>query len=173
MDQLVGILEHGLQAQGTAILALGQGGAIAAASGAALDLLASYFSSERGAALPPQLTEWLEDAPSEGPLPLTVEGGRGRLAIRAIASHRAGRVLLLEERCTASADALRSLGLTHRQSEVLHLLARDWSTDGIAAELFISPRTVRKHLEHIYRRLGVHTREAAVSMAQETARTSP
>jgi len=38
---------------------------------------------------------------------------------------------------------------------------------------FLSRQTVRKHLEHIYRRLGVHTREAAVSMAREAPGISP
>ncbi|HEY6729397.1 MAG TPA: helix-turn-helix transcriptional regulator [Solirubrobacterales bacterium] len=170
LAQMVEILERGLEERSTAVLSLGADGAIAAASGAALDLLASYFSPNQGAALPPQLADWLATAPTQGPLPLTVEGIRGRLTVRLTASPRAGRVLVLEEQCAASAEALRSLGLTRRQSEVLHLLARGRGTESIAADLFISPQTVRKHLEHIYRRLGVNTREAAVSMARDAAR---
>src|SRR6188472_2882072 len=172
-DLLVAALERGLAERDTAVLALGSGGAIAAASGAALDLLGSYFASPQGSALPPQLTEWLDHAPGHGPLPLTVESSRGRLTVRAVSSGQKGFVLVLEERCAASAEALRSLGLTPRQSEVLHLLALGRGTDQIAGELFISPQTVRKHLEHIYRRLGVNTREAAVSMAREAGRTQP
>jgi DNA-binding CsgD family transcriptional regulator len=44
----------------------------------------------------------------------------------------------------------------------------------IALALFISPRTVRKHLEHIYERLGAHSRAAAISVALEaTQRPAP
>ncbi|HEU4737670.1 MAG TPA: helix-turn-helix transcriptional regulator [Solirubrobacterales bacterium] len=171
-DLLVEVLERGLAERDTAVLALEPDRAIAAASGAALDLLGSYFDSSQGSTLPPRLIEWLAGAPHD-PLPLTVEGNRGRLTVRATSSHQAGLVLVLEERCAASAEALRSLGLTRRQSEVLHLLVLGRGTDQIAAELFISPQTVRKHFEHIYRRLGVNTREAAVSMAREASRPQP
>jgi DNA-binding CsgD family transcriptional regulator len=56
------------------------------------------------------------------------------------------------------------------QSEVLRLLAAGRGTDEIADALFISPQTVRKHLEHIYERLGVHSREAAVAAARRTSK---
>ncbi|HWJ43313.1 MAG TPA: helix-turn-helix transcriptional regulator [Solirubrobacterales bacterium] len=172
LKRTIEILERGLRERDTAVLALGPDGAIAAAGGAALDLLGSYFGSRQGATLPPRLSEWLAGAPATGPSPLTVEGSRGQLTVRAD-SGEAGVFLVLEERCVASAEALRSLGLTRRQSEVLHLLALGRGTGTIAAELFISPQTVRKHLEHIYRRLGVNTREAAVQTARDATRLSP
>ncbi|HEX5990125.1 MAG TPA: LuxR C-terminal-related transcriptional regulator [Solirubrobacterales bacterium] len=173
LDRLIEALEHGLREQDTAVVALGPEGAIAAASGPALDLLAAYFPASQGASLPLPVAEWLADAPALGGKPLTVEGDRGRLTVRITASPRSGLVLVLEEECAASAETLRALGLTRRQSEVLHLLALGRGTDQIATELFISRQTVRKHLEHIYHRLGVHTREAAVDMARQTARSSP
>jgi DNA-binding CsgD family transcriptional regulator len=115
----------------------------------------------------------LRGEPARGPAPLIVAGDRGRLTVREAAADSPRALLVLAEERAATAEQLRSLGLTRRQSEVLHLLARGASTERIAAELFISPQTVRKHLEHIYRRLGVHTREAAVRMAREAGRTSP
>jgi DNA-binding CsgD family transcriptional regulator len=172
LDQLIEILEHGLQERDTAVLALGPDGSIAAASGAALDLLGSYFGPSQGATLPPRLAEWLANAPAPGPLPLRIEGSRGLLTVRA-SDGDSGTILVLEERCAASAETLRSLGLTRRQSEVLHLLARGSSTQQIATDLFISPQTVRKHVEHIYERLGVHSRAAAVAAAREVAKPRP
>lgn len=53
-------------------------------------------------------------------------------------------------------------GLTAREREVLRWLACGKTDADIAAMLSISPRTVHKHLEHIYVKLGVETRTAAV-----------
>ncbi|MGJ7509017.1 response regulator transcription factor [Variovorax sp. GT1P44] len=53
-------------------------------------------------------------------------------------------------------------GLTLREGEVMHWLSRGKTDAEIAALLAISPRTVHKHLEHIYVKLGVETRTAAV-----------
>ena len=56
-------------------------------------------------------------------------------------------------------------GLTPREAEVMHWLARGKTDADIAALLSISPRTVQKHLEHVYVKLGVETRTAAVMRA--------
>ena len=53
-------------------------------------------------------------------------------------------------------------GLTLRERDVLQWLACGKTDADIAALLSISPRTVHKHLEHIYVKLGVETRTAAV-----------
>ena len=55
--------------------------------------------------------------------------------------------------------------LTPRENEVLHWLARGKTDIEIAALLGLSPRTVQKHLEHVYVKLGVETRTAAVMRA--------
>jgi len=52
--------------------------------------------------------------------------------------------------------------LTLREREVLDWVAAGKTNRDIAAILFASPRTVEKHLEHIYEKLGVETRTAAV-----------
>jgi DNA-binding CsgD family transcriptional regulator len=54
-----------------------------------------------------------------------------------------------------------SLGLTPREAEVLGWVARGRTNTEIAHVLFISPLTVRKHLENIFEKLGVRTRTAA------------
>lgn len=53
-------------------------------------------------------------------------------------------------------------GLTLREGQVMHWLAGGKTDAEIAALLSISPRTVQKHLEHVYVKLGVETRTAAV-----------
>ena len=57
-------------------------------------------------------------------------------------------------------------GLTGRQLAVLRLLAEGHTSAGIARRLRTSPRTVQKHLEHIYRRLEVRDRLMAVRLAE-------
>jgi DNA-binding CsgD family transcriptional regulator len=61
--------------------------------------------------------------------------------------------------------ALRALGLTSRQTEVLHLLWQGSANAEIAVALSISEHTVRHHLEDIYRQLGVKSRVAAAHAA--------
>ena len=56
--------------------------------------------------------------------------------------------------------------LTPRQAEVLALLERGHSTDGIARELHLSVETVRNHIRHILRALGVHSRLEAVAVSR-------
>jgi ATP/maltotriose-dependent transcriptional regulator MalT len=53
--------------------------------------------------------------------------------------------------------------LTHRELEVLELVAQGLTNRQVAHALFISPATVRTHLEHIYEKLGVRTRTGAVT----------
>jgi two-component system nitrate/nitrite response regulator NarL len=55
--------------------------------------------------------------------------------------------------------------LTAREAEVLHLLAQGRSAPAIARELVLSPTTVKTHLGHLYEKLGVSDRAAAVAEA--------
>jgi PAS domain S-box-containing protein len=56
--------------------------------------------------------------------------------------------------------------LTPRQAEVLRLLEQGRSTKQIAQELHLSPETVRNHVRHLFRALGVHSRLEAVALAR-------
>jgi PAS domain S-box-containing protein len=56
--------------------------------------------------------------------------------------------------------------LTPRQAEVLHLLEHGRSTTQIAAELHLSQETVRNHVRHLLRALGVNSRLEAVAAAR-------
>ena len=53
--------------------------------------------------------------------------------------------------------------LSHREKEILEQLSKGLMYKEIAAELFISPETVRKHVYHIYEKLHVTNRVEAVN----------
>ncbi len=69
---------------------------------------------------------------------------------------------LVRERPTPSLPA----ALTVQERRVLSHVAAGASNTEIAQALFIAPSTVRKHLEHAYRKLGVTGRVAAVARLQ-------
>jgi DNA-binding CsgD family transcriptional regulator len=62
------------------------------------------------------------------------------------------------------------LGLTTREGEVLSWLSKGKTNRDIAQILGLSPRTVDKHLEQIYAKLGVENRTAAAAIATRTSR---
>lgn len=62
---------------------------------------------------------------------------------------------------------LKTLGLTMREVEVFKWVARGKCNAGVAAILGISRRTVQKHLERIFIKLGVNNRTAAVAAFYE------
>jgi DNA-binding CsgD family transcriptional regulator len=66
------------------------------------------------------------------------------------------------------ADAEGEAGLTARERQVLDLVADGMKNAEIARLLWISPGTVRRHLENAYAKLGVHTRTAAVRVSRRS-----
>ena len=69
---------------------------------------------------------------------------------------------------TAAAAAPSSdEGLSDRELEVLRLLATELTGPEIARHLFVSVNTLRTHTKHIFAKLDVNTRQAAVRRATE------
>jgi DNA-binding CsgD family transcriptional regulator len=117
------------------------------ASPAGARIMRDYFRAWNGHDLPMELSSWLEsDEPS-----LVLKQGTRRLTIA-----RSGDALLLEESGNVT-------GLTPRERQILALVARGKTNAEIAELLWISPTTVRKHLENVYAKLGVRTRTAAAA----------
>lgn len=57
--------------------------------------------------------------------------------------------------------------LTPRECEVLSLIAKGLKNDEIASRLYISPKTVRNHITHIFSKLRVNSRSKAIVLARE------
>jgi DNA-binding NarL/FixJ family response regulator len=78
--------------------------------------------------------------------------------------HLLARVRRLVAQSAAVARPVASR-LTPREQEVLGLLAEGLEQNEIANRLFITPKTVAKHVERILGKLGVHSRAQAVALA--------
>jgi DNA-binding CsgD family transcriptional regulator len=140
-------LESASEEDTRAVLLLSSGGVIELASPAAARMLRDYFGEVDHDEAPAELLDWVDSGSST----LVRRQGEECLTIT-----RSGTTLLLEE-------TRDELGLTARESQVLSWVARGKTNPEVAEILWVSPTTVRKHLENVYAKLGVHTRTAAVA----------
>ena len=81
---------------------------------------------------------------------------------------------LEEPAATAEVAESRDGELTARELEVADLVAKGQGNRDIADRLFLSPRTVEKHVEHVMNKLGVNSRaEIAAWQAHHEAPAGP
>lgn len=147
---LLAAIDAGDEDEPHGLLLLGTGLEIEHASRGARRIVEHWFGGLDGR-LPTQLEEWLV-ARSAGDS-LYVEREGLRLVVEA---PTIGALVLTEE-------AVPPDSLTPREMEVLRCLAAGKSTSEIARMLWVTRATVSKHLEHIYRKLGVTSRTAALA----------
>jgi DNA-binding CsgD family transcriptional regulator len=138
-------------------------------------LLAKYFGLKaRGDRVPESLRQWVKHqsrvlSQLEVPQPLVIRKDSTQLTIRMIPDHHRMVLLFDEDRMRKKRRVLPAMGLTVRESEVLDWVVRGKSNSEIALILNMSPRTVEKHLERIFEKLGVESRTAAASRFWEKA----
>ncbi|MGJ7531966.1 MULTISPECIES: response regulator [unclassified Variovorax] len=130
----------------------------------------------------PQAALWLhalEDPVAPGLLPASLEPALApgaaiaigtatgmRLSVRNLGAAALGETMLLFAiQREGPAARLADAALTPRETEVLSWLAKGKTNRDIGEILGTSPRTVNKHLEHIFEKLGVETRAAAAALA--------
>jgi DNA-binding NarL/FixJ family response regulator len=168
-----------LDVSGRFLLAVSRQGKIMWATPQAQKLLAENL--ENGAddelVLPAPMLQWLEQA----------QKGKAGSKTAAMASFPENEQLRLQymgklgpnefllrlaKDSSASIPAQFSseLGLTTREGEVLSWLSKGKTNRDIAQILGLSPRTVDKHLEQIYAKLGVENRTAAAAIATSASR---
>jgi DNA-binding NarL/FixJ family response regulator len=111
---------------------------------------------------------WLEapDATGGGSCRRSGRDGRTLLA-RRLGDAGMGEAmwLLSVQAADAPASRLATAALTPRETEVLSWVAKGKTNRDIGDILGMSPRTVNKHLEHVFEKLGVETRAAATALA--------
>jgi DNA-binding response OmpR family regulator/DNA-binding CsgD family transcriptional regulator len=165
-----------LDATGRFLLATDLSGRLLWFTPKARELLAELFpaSNEQAASLPAELVEQLMQLRQAGPRAAgsaTMEIGARRLEISVLSRIGPDELLFrLAEVGTRGDEQLlqRALSLTTREAEVLLWISRGKSNREIGEILSISPRTVNKHLEQVFVKLGVENRAAAAARAVRT-----
>jgi DNA-binding NarL/FixJ family response regulator len=109
--------------------------------------------------------DWLS-ASGEGPCRRVAPDGR-TLVARRLGDAGMGEAmwLLSLQAADMPASRLATAALTPRETEVLSWVAKGKTNRDIGDILGMSPRTVNKHLEHVFEKLGVETRAAATALA--------
>jgi len=132
--------------------------------------------------LPEPIAGWVDQALANRSLisrgiadpiaPLILRRGDQYLAIRLVADHGRGQHLLLMEESPMNTppDLLLGLGLTPREAEVLAWVAQGKTNRETGMILGLSTRTVQKHLERVFTKLGVESRTAAILKAWQIGR---
>jgi PAS domain S-box-containing protein len=101
---------------------------------------------------------------------IDADGTRVSVEISSVPLHRGDRLIgvfgQFVEQDDVSHPPAHHPALTPRQTEILRELQRGRSTRQIAEELHLSPDTVRNHVRHVLKALGVHSRLEAVAVAR-------
>jgi DNA-binding response OmpR family regulator len=127
--------------------------------------------------LPHDVQVWLQQSattqPGSEPTSIALKGRETSAAMRLIYIGQIGPdeylLRLLEGEIDDDRTLLKKrLTVTEREAEILLWIARGKSNRDIAEILDLSPRTVNKHLEQIYAKLGVENRASAAALAVRT-----
>jgi DNA-binding NarL/FixJ family response regulator len=126
---------------------------------------------KRDLVLPPPLRNGVqrllaqEDASGSS---IRIEQPQGAIELVVIAQLHSDEMLIRLNELNPEEDVQRlqqGLSITQREAEVLLWVSYGKSNSDISDVLTISPRTVQKHLEHIYEKIGVETRSSAAAVA--------
>jgi DNA-binding CsgD family transcriptional regulator len=128
--------------------------------------LAFYHEVWKPLGVDDSLRVWLP-APDGHARQICLERGRSNFTDRDRSVLELLRPALIKMQSNAGArhaqSPMRPSQLTKRETEILGWIADGRTTKEIASILFVSPHTIRKHVEHILEKLDVRTRSAAVA----------
>ncbi|MGJ4939920.1 response regulator [Bradyrhizobium sp. HKCCYLS1011] len=164
-----------LDVSGRFLLAVDRDGQLMWATPQAQKLLTDSFGATDALVLPEALRHWLDQAQmgKGGGKPAASIPERPELKLHYMGNAGANEFLLRlskESTNTFPAEFSSAFGLTTREGEVLSWLSKGKTNRDIAQILGLSPRTVDKHLEQIYAKLGVENRTAAAAIATGATR---
>jgi DNA-binding CsgD family transcriptional regulator len=158
---------------GGALILVSRLGAPLAATREASELVRAFGDSDTGE-LPARLLEWYLRVRRDEPLPaepLMSVRGDDVVEARLISS---SMIVLRQLSGKVASVTLLRLGLGARERDVLALVSEGLTNRAIAARIGVESGTVKKHLDNIYEKLGVHSRTAAAAIAlRESRRAHP
>jgi DNA-binding NarL/FixJ family response regulator len=160
-----------LDVSGRFLLAVNQQGTVLWATPQAQKLLNDHLVgiADEPMVLPAPMLQWLDHMQKPGgkAVPSAPFPDNDLLRLQYMGKAGPDEILLrlAKESVAVPAEFSRELGLTGREGEVLSWLSKGKSNRDIAQILGLSPRTVDKHLEQIYAKLGVENRTAAAAIA--------
>jgi DNA-binding response OmpR family regulator/DNA-binding CsgD family transcriptional regulator len=162
-----------LDAAGRFLVATDGNGQLLWCTPKAKQLLSELFpaNGDEGAGLPPNVVRQLTGLRHQGGLAgarSIIDVGGRKMELAFLSSTGPDELLFrLTETSTVPDEQLlqQTLALTTRESQVLLWISRGKSNREIGAILDISPRTVNKHLEQVFVKLGVENRAAAAARA--------
>jgi DNA-binding response OmpR family regulator/DNA-binding CsgD family transcriptional regulator len=184
-------VRNALDISGRTMLAVDANGSIKWATPQAQRILANLAGNDSAAtesvggkndatilagALPPQICAWLSLGPSPASNPsITVSLHGTKIRFHLLSRVTEDEIFLViqqAESATTERDRISKLqsrfGLTNREAEVLYWLSCGKSNRDIADILGISYRTVDKHLEHLFAKIGVESRSSAIATSMRT-----
>src|SRR5262249_33684283 len=180
MQQQLTLVDRALDRLHLGIIVLTPDRKVRLATESAVKQLKKYLGSPpvRENRLPESLWTWVKRQevvpsgkddvlPRQSPLVLERDGKR--LVIRLVSDLDQNLLLLEEHPTTMQLQSLVPFGLSPRETQVLNWVAQGKTNKDIGVILELSPRTVQKHLEHIYRKIYVESRTAAAAKAYEVA----
>lgn len=158
-----------LDAAGRFLLSVSAGGGVRWTTPQAAKLLQSVSDAadDSDFHLPAEAVRWVANAAKGEAGPHVWTQGGIRLEFTYLGRLRSDEHLLRLAKAAAkdNAELLRQhFALTSREAEVLLWIARGKSNKDISGVLSISPRTVNKHLEQVFQKLGVENRASAAAM---------
>jgi DNA-binding NarL/FixJ family response regulator len=165
-----------LDVSGRFLFAVNRQGNVLWATPQAQKLLSDHHGAQADDfVLPPALLQWLEQAKAKGSSKSQAASlpDNPQLRLFYVGETAPNEFLLRLSRESGTAlppEFTSELGLTTREGEVLAWLSKGKTNRDIAQILGLSPRTVDKHLEQIYAKLGVENRTAAAAIAANATR---
>ena len=179
MQAEIAQLKHAVEHIPQGLISVDARGRIQWATDQARRLLTEYFGAGRSShhRLPDLLARWMRyskaqfDRAHEQPnriAPIVIKHGSRQLHVRTVPDGDHCLLFLEEAPAEISVEQLAHLGLSRRETEILGWIVRGKSNPEIAMILSISVRTIHTHVEHIYHKLGVENRHAAMVLALET-----
>ena len=176
MQQKLTLVDQALYRLNFGLIFLTPDGKIHLATTGAMQQLTNYLGPQslRKNRLPAPLWTWVKQQEvalrgkddvllEQKPLVLAREGKR--LVIRLVSDLDQNLLLLEEHPTTMQSQSLAPFGLSPREAQVLSWVSQGKTNKDIGMILELSPRTVQKHLEHIYQKVGVESRTGGSSQS--------